>query len=75
VSAKDKTSFSSIEDNLAADKLSGAPAIAAFIGEPLRRTYYLLERGMIPAGQQGSIWVASRTVLREHYNRLTAGQV
>lgn len=56
---------------LAEDTLRGVPAIAEHIGELIRRTYYLLERGYIPAGKLGSIWIASRRALREHYARLT----
>jgi hypothetical protein len=56
---------------LAEDTLRGVPAIAEHIGESMRRTYYLLERGYIPAGKLGSIWIASRRALREHYARLT----
>ena len=58
---------------LADDRLTGVKAIAAFRGEPERRTTYLLETGRIPAGKEGRIWVASKRVLREHHNRLTSG--
>lgn len=58
---------------LAEDKLRGVPAIARFIGEDERRTYYLLERGLLPAGKQGSQWIASKRRLRQHHEDLTAG--
>jgi hypothetical protein len=56
---------------LSEDTLRGVPAIAEHIGESVRRTYYILERGYIPAGKLGSIWIASRRGLRAHYARLT----
>ena len=62
-----------IEPNLADDLLRGAEAISDFIGESLRKTYYGLERGYIPAGKQGETWIGSKARLREHYSRLTAG--
>jgi len=57
--------------DIAADRLSGAKAIAAFLGVTPRRAVYLLESGLIPAGKEGRTWVASRQALREHYRRLT----
>jgi hypothetical protein len=63
----------SVEPSLAADILRGVGAIAGFINESERRTYYLLERRLIPAGKQGACWIASRRALREHYERLTGG--
>jgi hypothetical protein len=57
--------------SLANDKLSGVQAIADEIGESRRRTYYLLERGLIPGGKLGATWIASRRTLREHYACLT----
>jgi hypothetical protein len=59
------------DETIAGDALRGAKAIAAFRGEALRRTNYLLERGLIPAGKEGNLWVASRRVLRAHHARLT----
>ena len=56
---------------LADDLLSGVNAIAEFIGESRRRTYYLLEGRRLPAGKLGDRWIASRRVLRRHYARLT----
>jgi hypothetical protein len=57
------------------DKLSGAEAIAEFIGEPLRRTFHLLETRQIPAGKIGGKWVASKTAVREHYERIMRGEI
>jgi hypothetical protein len=58
-------------ESIAADKLRGVPAIAEYIGEPVRRTYYLLDRRLLPGGKEGSIWIASRSALSVHYRRLT----
>jgi hypothetical protein len=60
-------------ENIANDRLKGASAIAEFIGESLRDTYHLLENKRIPAGKRGATWVASKTMLIEHYKRLTQG--
>jgi hypothetical protein len=58
-------------ETLSADILRGVKAISGFTGEPTRRVHYLLERGQLPAGQVGRTWVASKSVLRAHYARLT----
>ena len=57
--------------DIAADRLSGAKQIAAFLGITPRRAVYLLETRQIPAGKEGRTWIASRQALREHYRRLT----
>jgi hypothetical protein len=57
--------------DIAADRLSGAKAIAAFLGITPRRAVVLLERGVLPAGKEGRTWIASRQALREHYRQLT----
>jgi hypothetical protein len=58
---------------LGSDLLRGVDAIAGFIAESKRRTYYLLENRLIPAGKQGACWIASRRALTTHYERLTGG--
>ena len=60
--------------SVAADKISSVAKIAEYIGEPLRRTQYLCERGIIPVGKEGSRYVASRRRLRAHYEKLTSGE-
>lgn len=55
------------------DLLNGVKAISGFIGEPVRRTNYLLETNRLPAGKIGARWVASKTRLRQFYAELTAG--
>ena len=59
---------------LADDNLDGANAIAAFIGQPRRRTIYLLECGYIPAGKIGNRWTASKRKIRAHYDAVTGGR-
>lgn len=61
-------------ETIADDRLVGAAAIAAFRGEPVRRTRYLIERGELPHGREGGVIVASKRVLREHWRKLTGGQ-
>jgi hypothetical protein len=56
---------------IATDRLRGVPAIARFLGESERRTYYLLENSIIPAGKEGAIYVASKSALIADYNRRT----
>ena len=56
------------------DVLRGVSAIAAFLGENERRTFYLCERGLIPCGKLGTGWVASKRALRAHYARLTGAE-
>jgi hypothetical protein len=56
-------------DNLdiASDRLDGAEAIAAFRGEPIHRTRYLIRKGLLPVAREGERLVGSKRVLREHY--------
>lgn len=56
------------------DFLHGAAQIGAFLGVSTRRAYYLLESGQLPAAQLGARWVARRSTLTEHIDRLTAGE-
>ncbi len=53
---------------LADDLLRGARAIADEIGDPLRRTRYLLERGHLPAKKVGNVWYGSKSRLREFFS-------
>lgn len=59
----------------AEDTLRGVAEIAAFLGESERRVHYLLTRGLLPAGQIGVRWIASRHVLTDHFARLTSGRL
>ena len=49
------------------DFLHGAKSIANFLGVPIRRAYYMLENGQIPAARIGDKWSARRSRLLEHY--------
>lgn len=60
-------------NSIAVDKLRGVPAIAKFIGESERRTYYLLENGILPAAKEGAIWITFKTRLTKHYDALMGG--
>ena len=42
--------------NIADDTLRGAKAIADYTGDDVRRTNYLLERGLLPAFKIGDRW-------------------
>ena len=55
-------------DDLAADILHGAQAIADYIGVDLRRAFYLLQNGYIPAVKTGATWTSTKSRLRRHFN-------
>ena len=59
------------DDSLASDRLKGVPEIARFLGEPERKTYWLLHNSYIPAGKLGATWIASKTKLRQYFDRIT----
>ena len=59
--------------SLADDLLRGCAEISAFIGESQRRTFYLLENSRIPCGKVGSLWLSSKSALRQHYAALIGG--
>jgi hypothetical protein len=61
------------DDTPGSDTLRGVPKISKFIDESERRTYYLLENKLIPAGKLGSTWIASKKKLRARYEQLTGG--
>jgi hypothetical protein len=61
-----------LEPKVADDLLWGVEAIAKEIGQPVRQVYWKLEKGTLPAGKDGNIWVASRQALRKFYAELTA---
>ena len=49
------------------DLIWGAEAIGREINASRRRTFYLLQQGLIPAKKVGESWVASRTTLRRYF--------
>jgi len=61
------------EGSLGDDVLYGAGAIAAFLGIPRRKAFYLLEQHRIPSGKLGREYVASRATLRAHFAELAKG--
>ncbi|WLA78806.1 hypothetical protein [Bradyrhizobium elkanii] len=63
-----------MEDEIAGDLLRGVKRIAQFINEDERATYHKLATGRLPGGKEGAQWVASKRVLREHYEKITAGR-
>jgi hypothetical protein len=54
-------------ENIGSDLLWGAEAISREIDRPLKKVFYGLERGTIPAKKVGNIWVGSRRRLRAHF--------
>jgi hypothetical protein len=48
-----------MDDNKRLRVVWGGKAIGSFIGRPPRRTFYMLERGLIPARKVGGIWVST----------------
>jgi len=54
------------EDTADGDEiLWGAAAIATALERPIRRTYYLLERGLLPPARKiGGQWMCSSVALR-----------
>lgn len=56
--------------NAQTDVLNGTPEIAEFLGVSRRRAYYLCETRQIPAGKMGRRWVARKSRLLEHIDRL-----
>ncbi len=62
------------KDNIASDRLRGVAQIAEFIGERERRTRYLIERGLIPVGKEGMLFVASKQRLLDDWRRKTGGE-
>ena len=58
-------------DDLAADLLDGIPAIANFLGLPVRRTYELAEKRKLPVFKIGDRkWQARKSSLRRHIDGL-----
>jgi len=59
---------------IADDLLRGVKRISAFINEDERATYHKLSTGKLPGGKEGNQWIASKSVLREHYAAITRGK-
>lgn len=56
------------ESDLASDVLRGAQAIADYVGLDIRRCFYKLEKGFLPAVREGGTWVSTRSRLRAFYD-------
>ena len=56
---------------IADDILRGVKKIADFIGDDERSTNHKLATGKLPGGKEGSQWIASKTVLLNHYEKIT----
>jgi hypothetical protein len=61
---KDPSAKASLKD----DVLFGAQAIADELGLELRKTFYLLERGYLPATKCGAMWTTTRSRLRRFFD-------
>lgn len=59
---------------LADDLLSSVKAIAEFRGEPVRRTYHLLETGQIPGFKLGGRWNSRKSTQLAHIEKLESGE-
>ena len=55
---------------LAEDLLKGAGQIGEFINEGPRRTYYMLERGILPGFKWGGIWHARKSTIIKRIAKL-----
>jgi hypothetical protein len=64
----------SAAEDVGSDRLRGVSRIAEFLKEPKRRVSYLIERGIIPTGREGSAIVASKARLREYHRNTTGGE-
>ena len=56
------------------DLLSGVSEIAAYINQPVRRVYYLLEKGQLPGFKLGGLWTARKSSILERLSKLEAGE-
>jgi len=61
---------SSTSEAFGDDLLTGAEEIAGYTGDSLRRTNYLLEKGLLPAYKEGRIWKMRKSTHRRHIERL-----
>jgi hypothetical protein len=59
----DDSQMENASPSLAGDLLTGASAIAAYLGWPERRVYYFAEKKHLPIGRVGSMLVARRSQL------------
>ena len=62
-------------NSLKDDLLDSVDAIAEYMNKSPRQTYYLLERGLLPAFKLGGKWQARKSTLHRHIEQLEAGEV
>jgi hypothetical protein len=58
------------DDCFPGDFLNGCDEIADYIGQSSRRTFTLLQGGIIPGFKEGDKWRARKSTLRKHYEAL-----
>jgi hypothetical protein len=65
-----------LQSDLRNDIMTGVRKIARFIGESERRTYYLLEKGVIPAGKLGGQgpWIGSKRQIAAALQKVASGR-
>lgn len=56
-------------DELGLEILRGCHAISKAIGETERRTFSLLNAGILPAWKEIGVWTTTKERLQEHYLR------
>ncbi len=62
------------ETTPADDLLDSADAFVRFTGFSKRRIFYLLEKGLLPAGKLGNRWIGSKAAVRRALARIATGQ-
>ena len=62
------------ETTPADDLLDGADAFVAFTGFSRRRVFYLLKKGLLPAGKLGTRWIGSKAAVRRALTQIATGQ-
>ena len=60
-----------VAEDVGSDRLRGIKRIADFLKEDERRVSYLVERGIIPVGREGTAIIASKARLRDYHRALT----
>lgn len=61
------TESTKLPENRPLDLVWGAAAIGAVINRTPKQTFHLLENNQLPARKSGGKWVASRRLLRDHF--------
>jgi hypothetical protein len=61
--------FKQLQEPIGDDLLTGVDEIAAYLKKPRRQTYYLLEKGHVPAFKLGNIWHSLKSAIRADIER------